>query len=81
MSPLQPAVSTGLVQTISTYRLRKDRLEEFLRKQFPDHPNFNVKLSEDGSEYWAFEAPRMLTEAEVREINDNVRVPIGGFPL
>jgi len=38
-------VKTVVGQTISTYRLREEKLEEYLRKQFPTHDDFKIKVS------------------------------------
>lgn len=35
-----------VLEYITTYRLRSDDLETYLRGQFPNHQNFNVKVRE-----------------------------------
>jgi hypothetical protein len=49
--------------SISTYRLRKDLLENYLKSQFTDEKKeyFDVHLSEDGKEFWIFYTPKELT--------------------
>ncbi|GAB1319453.1 hypothetical protein MFIFM68171_09663 [Madurella fahalii] len=59
--------------SFSTYRLRADALEEYLRKVFPEHADFKVKLSADGREFYTFDVPQPLTKTQRDEIEDKVR--------
>ncbi|KAK0619551.1 hypothetical protein B0T14DRAFT_566391 [Immersiella caudata] len=62
--------------SISTYRLRKDLLENYLKSQFTDEKKeyFDVHLSEDGKEFWIFYTPKTLTQKQKRDIEENVRL-------
>ncbi|KAK0652663.1 hypothetical protein B0T16DRAFT_455009 [Cercophora newfieldiana] len=62
--------------SISTYRLRKDRLEDYLKSQFSEYTkkHFNVHLSEDGKEFWIFYTPKALTTSQSSYIEDHVRL-------
>ncbi|KAK4450294.1 hypothetical protein QBC34DRAFT_437543 [Podospora aff. communis PSN243] len=62
--------------SISTYRLRKDLLENYLKSQFTDEKKeyFDVHLSEDGKEFWIFYTPKELTRRQKNEIEENVRL-------
>ncbi|KAH6857127.1 hypothetical protein B0I37DRAFT_412993 [Chaetomium sp. MPI-CAGE-AT-0009] len=60
--------------SVSTYRLRSDLLEEYLRTQFPGYRYFNIQLSVDGKEFYTFETPKALTRRQVEYIDEYVRL-------
>jgi len=53
--------SSWVWEYVSTYRLRKDLLLDYLRNLFPKHQDFKLSLSDDGREFWVMQIPRPLT--------------------
>ncbi|KAK3345901.1 hypothetical protein B0T25DRAFT_461778 [Lasiosphaeria hispida] len=67
--------SSPVRDSISTYRLRKDLLQDYLKSEFPKHKDFKISLSEDGKEFWVFETPKALTKKQKDHIDEHVRLP------
>ncbi|KAI3322539.1 hypothetical protein HD806DRAFT_536378 [Xylariaceae sp. AK1471] len=55
---------------ISSYRIRKDDLEAFLKKLFGDSADITIKKKED--EY-SLQIPRKLREKEKEQIQEQLR--------
>ncbi|KAK0714742.1 hypothetical protein B0H67DRAFT_578970 [Lasiosphaeris hirsuta] len=72
--PTEVARPTMVQGSISTYRLRKDLLEKYLKSEFPKHADFKIDLSKDGREFWVFETPEALTKKQKDYIDDHVRL-------
>ncbi|KAL2182098.1 uncharacterized protein P884DRAFT_215970 [Thermothelomyces heterothallicus CBS 202.75] len=60
--------------SVSTYRLRSDHLEEYLKSQFRGYEKFDVQLSADGKEFYTFNTPSALTEEQLKYIDEHVRL-------
>ncbi|KAK3290431.1 uncharacterized protein B0H64DRAFT_412333 [Chaetomium fimeti] len=73
--PFKSGQKTTMVRgSVSTYRLRSDHLETYLRTLFPGYRYFDIQLSVDGKEFYTFETPKALTRGQVEYIDEYVRL-------
>ncbi|KAK3324954.1 hypothetical protein B0H66DRAFT_547158 [Apodospora peruviana] len=65
-------LARAFIERVSTYRLRMEELERYLRYLFPGYASFNIQLSAN-NRFWVFKVPRALTRDEKAEIHNNLR--------